>query len=228
MSQFSGFSKQTTDYLKSLDKNNDKAWFDQHRSEYEQLYLEPAKAFVETVSAPLQKISPDIQAQPRVNGSIFRVNRDIRFSKDKTPYRDHIDMWFWDGETRNKAVSGFYLRVTAHEVFVGAGAHGFDAEKLKLYRTAVAHKTTGQTLVKAVDAAKKAGCSVGGEHYKRLPKSFEDADGPVAQLLLHKALFVDVTAKSPIELRSDDFVGFCIDHWKKMAPIHRWLVDNLQ
>lgn len=228
MNQFSGFSKQTTDFLRSLGKNNEKSWFDEHRSEYEEFYLAPAKGFVEAVSVPLRTISPGVQAEPRVNGSIFRVNRDVRFSKDKTPYRDHIDMWFWDGEARNKAVSGFYLRVAANEVIVGAGAHMFDTDRLKRYRTAVGDRTTGAPLLKAVAAVKESGYTVGGEHYKRLPKGFEEADESTAELLRHKALFVDVSVAAPGQLRSEAFVDFCIDHWQKMSPVHRWLVDNLQ
>ncbi len=228
MSQFSGFGKQTTDFLEALGKNNEKPWFDAHRAEYEEFYLEPAKAFVEAVAAPLRAISPTSQAQPRVNGSIFRVNRDIRFSKDKTPYRDHIDMWFWDGEARNRAVSGFYLRIAAKEVIVGAGAHMFDSSNLKRFRSAVSGGSRGAGLVNAVAAARTAGYSIGGEHYKRLPRGFEDADGPTADLLRHNALFVDASVITPKELRSEAFVDYCVGHWEKMAPVHRWLVDHLQ
>lgn len=228
MSDFSGFSKKTTDYLASLGKNNNKPWFDEHRADYEELYLEPAKQFVEAVGPWLKKLSPDVQAQPRVNGSIFRVNRDIRFSKDKTPYKDHIDMWFWDGEDRKKAISGFYIRVAANEVIVGAGAHGFDSARLKAFRNAVADTKTGPSLAKAIEKVESAGYSVGGEHYKRAPKSFEEAKGTTAKLLLHNALFVDFTAKTPKDLRSEQFVDYCINHWSKMAPVHHWLVDELQ
>lgn len=227
MTQFSGFSKQTTNFLKSLGENNEKSWFDEHRSEYEEFYLTPAKEFVEAVSVPLRKIAPSVQAEPRVNGSIFRVNRDVRFSRDKTPYRDHIDMWFWDGEARNKAVSGFYLRVTATEVIVGAGAHMLDADRLNRFRSAVADGTTGAPVLKVVSAMKKSGYTVGGEHYKRLPKGFEQADESTAELLRHKALFVDISVTEPEQLRSEAFVEFCIDHWQKLSPVHRWLVDNL-
>ena len=68
---------------------------------------------------------PGIATEARVNGSIFRINRDTRFSKDKTPYKDHLDFWFWEGQ-RKTALSGLFLRIAPAAVTVGAGAHGFD------------------------------------------------------------------------------------------------------
>lgn len=85
MSPFDGFGPDTVIFLSELSANNNKAWFDSHRSEYETSYIAPAKAFVGAVGAGLQAIAPGIHAEPKVNGSIFRINRDIRFSRDKTP-----------------------------------------------------------------------------------------------------------------------------------------------
>ena len=168
MSTFSGFSDKTTQFLSALGDNNSKLWFDEHRAEYERFHITPAREFVEAVGPALREISPNVQTQPRVNGSIFRINRDVRFSKDKTPYLNHIDMWFWDGEGRSSAVSGFYLRITASEVIVGAGAHIMDADRLTRFRNAVAASGTGTQIARAAEAVGAAGYSVGGEHYKRL------------------------------------------------------------
>ena len=111
MTDFAGFGPKTKKFLRELGRNNDKAWFDAHRSDYEAHYLEPAKAFVEAAGPKLEKIAPNVVCEPRANGSIFRVNRDIRFSKDRTPYKDHIDLWFWEGQ-RKTAISGFFLAST--------------------------------------------------------------------------------------------------------------------
>lgn len=133
MTDFTGFGPSTKKFLRNLGRNNDKAWFDAHRAEYEAYYLEPAKAFVEAVGPKLEKIAPNIAWEPRVNGSIFRVNRDIRFAKHKTPYKDHIDLWFWEG-ARKSALSGFFLRIRDKSVHLGAGSHGFSKEALASYR----------------------------------------------------------------------------------------------
>jgi len=72
---FSGISKDTVRYLTQLSRNNEKVWFDAHREDYERLFIEPAKALVEALRAPLKKLDPKIQAEPRVNGSIMRIHR---------------------------------------------------------------------------------------------------------------------------------------------------------
>jgi uncharacterized protein (TIGR02453 family) len=83
---FSGFPKDTIRFLSGLRKNNDRSWFEGHREQYQVGFVEPAKAFVEAITPRLHKIDPGIRAEARVNGSILRLNRDLRFSKDKTPY----------------------------------------------------------------------------------------------------------------------------------------------
>ena len=82
---FDGFPKTATTFLKGLAKNNSKAWFDANRADYESGLLEPCKDFVVAIGPKLAKIAPDIHAEPKVSGSIMRINRDTRFSKDKTP-----------------------------------------------------------------------------------------------------------------------------------------------
>src|SRR5438876_5955775 len=84
-------------FLRDLRANNNKAWFDAHRKVYEEYLLEPAKQFVLDAGERLRKIAPGIHAEPRVQGgSILRINRDTRFSKDKSPYKNHLDFFFWE------------------------------------------------------------------------------------------------------------------------------------
>ena len=116
------FPLQTQDFLRDLSAHNDREWFDAHRADYQAAYVEPAKAFVAAVAPELERIAPRVCAEPRVLGSIFRINRDTRFSRDKRPYKEHLDLWFWEGERRT-ARSGFYLRVTPELVGIGAGAN---------------------------------------------------------------------------------------------------------
>jgi uncharacterized protein (DUF2461 family) len=100
---FDGFPKQTVDFLAGVRDHNNKKWFDGHRGDYEQAFLAPAVAFSEALAPWLRKIEPEICVEPRVNGSIMRINRDIRFSKDKSPYKDHLDLWFWTGDRKGWA-----------------------------------------------------------------------------------------------------------------------------
>src|SRR4051794_4151449 len=98
MADFSGFSKDTLQFVAELRLNNEKAWFDENRPRYEAAWLEPAKRFVVALGERLKKkVSKTVQYEPKINGSIMRINRDTRFSKDKQPYKTHLDLWFWDG-----------------------------------------------------------------------------------------------------------------------------------
>jgi uncharacterized protein (TIGR02453 family) len=97
MAEFRGFAEEGLRFLDELALNNNKQWFDSHRPQFDEYLLEPAKAYVVEVGARLQeRISPGIHAEPRINGSIMRMNRDIRFSKDKSPYKT----WFDSGSGR--------------------------------------------------------------------------------------------------------------------------------
>jgi len=225
-SSFVGFPAETTRFLRDLAKNNAKPWFDAHRREYEDYWVAPAKEFVVAAGEALRELAP-VEAQPKVNGSIFRVNRDVRFSTDKRPYKDHLDFWFWEGE-RNAAVSGFYLRITADGVGIGAGAHSFDKDRLAAYRGAVIDPKSGKTLRDAVSEVEQAKFDVLGEHYKGLPRGFDTDDEFVGRMLRHSALWVGEDQPAPKVLGSKRFVSWAMTRWSKMEPLHRWLVDTLQ
>lgn len=224
---FRGFPAETQAYLMELSSNNNKVWFDAHRADYEAFYLDPARAFVEAAGEALRSVCPGIRAEPRVNGSIFRVNRDVRFSNDKSPYKDHLDVWFWEGE-RREAVSGYYLRITSDTIGLGVGAHRFDKDRLAAYRTAILDPRRRRRLLAAIDAAASAGCAVAGEHYKRLPTGFADAPAAAHDLLRHNALWVGSDQPAPASFHTRAFVGWAVRRWEKLTPLHRWLVDTLQ
>ena len=226
MAEFTGFPPETMKFLGSLAKNNSKDWFDAHRDDYDDYWVDPAKAFVVAAGEVLQDIAP-VEAQPKVNGSIFRVNRDVRFSNDKRPYKDHLDFWFWEGE-RKTAVSGFFLRVTADGVGIGVGAHGFEKDRLAAYRKAVIGHESGKALQSAVTKIEKAKFEVKGENYKTLPRGFDSANEFTARMLRYNALWVGEDEPAPKSITSKRFVSWAMTRWSKMEPLHRWLVDTVQ
>src|SRR5262249_39822409 len=157
------------------------------RDDYEQAFLAPAQAFVQALGPRLRKIDPGVNAEPRVNGSIMRINRDIRFSKDKSPYKDHLDLWFWSGDRKGWDCSGFFFRLTPERVMGGAGLHGFAPPVLARYRAAVLDPKRGEALARVVASVRKAGYEVGTESYKKVPAG-APADHPRAALLRHGGL----------------------------------------
>jgi uncharacterized protein (TIGR02453 family) len=226
MTDFRGFPAETLRFLGDLANNNDKAWFEAHRDDYDAYWVAPAKAFVLAAGEALQDLAP-IEAQPRVNGSIFRVNRDTRFSKDKTPYKDHLDFWFWEGE-RNRAVSGFYLRITPTQLGVGVGAHRFDRDRLAAFRQAVVDPVHGTGLGAAVTSVEKAGWPVRGEKYKQLPRGFKASNAAQERFLKYGALWCGEDVPIPASLHNRRLLSYAMNRWAKLEPLHRWLVDTLQ
>ena len=226
MSDFAGFPRQTVTFIRRLGENNHREWFQAHRDEYEQYWLEPAQDFVVAVAGPLRRLGTDVHAEPRVNGSIFRINRDIRFSKDKRPYKDHLDLWFWEGD-RKTAVTGYFCRLTAETLVLGAGAHGFDPTQLERYRRAVVADGGGAVLRRAVTSVEKAGWQVAGERYKTVPRGFIAIDPFRERMLRYDGLWVAGEEPMSPVVHGPELVDLCLVRWKTAAPIHRWLVANL-
>jgi uncharacterized protein (TIGR02453 family) len=224
-SSFPGFSRELPAFFRELGENNTKAWFDEHRQDYQRVFAEPAKQFVAAIEPKLRRISRDLQAEPRVNGSIMRVNRDTRFSKDKTPYKTNLSMIFPEGPTFDRARPAFLMQIDVTRLCIGAGQCAFSPEQLELYRGAVAHPKTGAALEKAISKAAESGyTNVGGKHYKRVPQGF-DADDPRAELLRHAGLDVGTQRPLPNELFTADAVDYCVECFRKVRPVQKWLVE---
>ena len=107
-------------FLGQLRRNNRKDWFDVHREEYERLVLEPAKEFVIELGAGLRKLRPKLQVDPRTNYGVKRINRDVRFARDKRPYKDHQTLWWWEGAAKDPA-PGYWFDLTPTRAYLGVG-----------------------------------------------------------------------------------------------------------
>ena len=223
---FSGFPKETFAFLEGIAAHNEKAWFEAHRDIYEAGYVAPARAFVEALGPRLTKIAPGVHYEPRVNGSLSRVNRDIRFSKDKRPYKDHLDIWFWTGEQKGWDCPGFWFRLTAKEVMLGVGMHMFEKEQLESYRHSVVHPRSGKALLAAVGAVRNAGkYEVGGKTRKLMPRGFE-ADPDRAEYLLYEGLYTSTGLPAKAAAKPD-FVDVCLKHYAAAWPIGKWLLAEV-
>ena len=157
-------------FLAMLEKNNNKAWFDEHRADYQQHLLDPLKIMVMALGPRLEKKIPGLKYDPRVNGSIFRINRDTRFSKDKRPYKTNAGVFFWAGGAEKMACPGVYIHLEAKRVMMGAGIYMIATEHMDRYRKFVA--SSGGLLAKAVAKAGAHGFEIGGESLKRVPSGY--------------------------------------------------------
>lgn len=224
MSGFGGFPREGVRFLADLRRHNDREWFTANRDTYENAVLEPARDLVEAVGTELAGAGIDANADPRVGGSIFRINRDTRFSKDKRPYKDHLDLWFWQGPGPSRSRPGYFFRLTPEALFLGAGIHDFERALLERYRAAVADDERGPALARAVAQVERAGYEVGGRSYKRVPAGYDVPDDR-APLLLHGGLYAGVELAHPAELHTARLPQVCVSHFRKLRPLQDWVVE---
>ena len=222
---FDGFPKECISFFRELSVNNSIHWFKQHKREYDEFVLKPVRCFVYDMGERLRLIAPRISADPRTNRSLFRINRDIRFSDDKTPYKTHLAVWFWEGSGPRMECSGFYFHLEPDTLMLGVGIYRFPKPLLEKYRTYAVHKKYGTALEQAINNITGTGnITLGGAHYKRIPGGF-DPHHKNAALLLHNGLYAGEETPIPDELFSGELVDYCFERFILMAPLHRWLVN---
>lgn len=224
---FDGFPGEGQAFLTDLEENNDRDWFKPRKHIFDETIVAPAVAFIEALGERLKLISPHIQYDTRTNGSgsLLRIYRDVRFSKDKRPYKTHVGMVFWEGPLKKMLNPGFYVGFDQSGGGVHSGLHAFSKEQLAAFRAAVDDDAQAAALEEALAAVRATGThEIGGEHYKRVPRGFP-ADHPRADLLRHAGLYTSL--KEPIPwsaLQSPDLVDNILDLCADAAPLHRWLV----
>jgi len=223
-SPFNGFPNEAILFFVELSANNNKTWFAEHKPEFEKFVMTPARDFVVAMGERLQELSPGITADPRVNKSIFRIYRDIRFSKDKTPYKTNLGLWFWVGGGAKVENPGYYFHLDAENLMVGVGSHSFSKPQLKAYRDAVVDPELGPALTKVVSDLVGKGYGIGQKTYKRAPRGY-DPDHQYADLLLYSGLTSGIDLGIPSELHSPALLELCFQRYRDMAPMVYWLQE---
>jgi len=171
-SRYARFYPETIEFLEKLSRNNNRDWFKEHKSRYEEDVLDVALRFVQSMQDPLGDIAPRFVALPtRVGGSLMRVYRDTRFSKDKTPYKTNIGIQFRHEAAKDVHAPGYYVHIAPQQVFVGVGMWRPDSEPLRRIRERIAAKPAewrraigGRTFVRHF--------ALGGESLLRPPRGF--------------------------------------------------------
>ena len=198
-------------FMRDLEANNNRDWFAANKERYLADLRDPSLEFVVDFGSSLVKISPSFLADPRPNGgALFRIYRDIRFSKDKRPYKDHTGLHFRHQAGKSAHTPGFYLHLQPGNCFVGVGLWRPDNPTLKLIRDSLV-KDPG-LWKKAVGGKKfREAFQVSGASLKRPPKGY-DADHPLIEILKMK----DFTAFAPLTQKQvtapgflDEFAGLC-------------------
>lgn len=222
---FHGFPQETLRFYRELKANNNREWFQAHKEEYEKYVLLPASAFVVTLGRRLKELHEDLHYDPRTNGrgSLMRIYRDLRFSKDKTPYKTRMGVRFWLGQKGGSGPSpGYFLHIEPSHGEVYSGMHGFPKPVLEAYRAAAADDEKGRELQDVLKDLRDQGYEVGGESLKRVPRGY-DPDHAHAALLRYKSLYARGPRILPEVITSPAFVDVSFSQSKAMWPLNRWL-----
>ncbi|MEE9322025.1 MAG: TIGR02453 family protein [Granulosicoccus sp.] len=167
------FSVDTFKFLNELASNNNREWFDRNRQRYEDEVREPAFDYIRSMEKPIADISPHfIVAAKKTGGSLMRVIRDLRFSKDKTPYKTNIGIQFRHAAGKDVHAPGFYLHIEPSEMFLAAGIWRPDNPTLNKVRTLIDEYPDEWDKIKRNLTSKKNDFEFHGESLKKAPKGF--------------------------------------------------------
>jgi len=223
MGQFQGFHDDTGKFFRGLAKNNDRVWFQAHKAEYEEGWNAPMKCLLDDVHAAIDPLYAycDLDA-PKV----FRIYRDVRFAKDKAPYKTHVGGFIpvkRSGSRVTDVPMALYFQVGT-ENFGAAGHYMMEPSSLARFRAALVDEARGKELDKILASLKRKGL-VAQSHdaLKRVPKGF-DAEHPRADLLRRKGLHVSFPTMPKGLLTSPKLVPWLRDQCKITAPLVEWLV----
>ncbi|TFH21364.1 MAG: DUF2461 domain-containing protein [Myxococcales bacterium] len=188
-SSFHGFPPDLLRFLRELKANNDREWFNANKQRYREAVLEPMCEFISAMDAVLAKVSDCFVADPRPNGgSMFRIYRDVRFSHDKRPYKEHAACHFRHMAGKDAHAPGFYVHLEPDDVFFGGGIWLAPGPVLQRVREAIVDDTERWMEITGSSAFKRRFGGVGGEGLKRAPRGF-DPDHPCIEDLKRKTFF---------------------------------------
>jgi uncharacterized protein (TIGR02453 family) len=226
---FAGFADTQGKFFKQLAKNNDAEWFRPRKEEFEAGWRDPMKALLSEVRDKLEPAYPDcFLADPK----IFRLNRDVRFSTDKAPYKTSVSGLLMarphnkEREGVTEVPAALYFQIGSEDI-AACGQYGMSGPGLQRYRAALLDEKRGAELHKIVKSLEKAGYTLGAmETLKKAPRGI-DPDHPRVELLKRKGLMVSLPKVPRALWTSKELVKNLVASAKKAAPLVRWLVHEV-
>ena len=225
--EFKGFSKKTLPFLESIRKNNNKEWFEAHKSDYEELILNPSRTFVIEMGEHLQALEPTINAEPKINKSLYRIYRDTRrMGANKAPIKHRIGMIFWQGNNKRMQSSSFYLHFSPEELYVAVGVRWFEKPMLDAYREYILDDSKRAELdgiLKSIKS-KDTGYTHLEKGYKRYPRGF-NAEMPNVDLALYKGMATYKMLDPKLITKGEEFIDTLYKIYEDMLPLQQYMYE---
>lgn len=220
------FSEDTFKFLEQLAKNNNRPWFNEHKPIYEQTVRSPALDFIEAMQPVIKKLSPNFTAvAKKTGGSLMRVYRDARFSKDKTPYKTNIGIQFRHVAGKDVHAPGFYLHISPNECFLGSGIWHPDSKALSRIREMISDNPNAWKKITSHKNFKRH-FELSGDSLKTYPRGYAK-DHPMI-LDLKRKDFIAIHPLSREEILSPDLVKTMHQRFKIASDLMDYLCNALE
>jgi len=223
---FEGFPQGGLAFLRDLAEHNDRDWFEAHRSAWDLQIVPAMLEWCGALAGRLRDVMPGLVFVPRVGGSLYRLNRDIRFSRDKRPYKTHVAALLWEGAEKHDS-PGVYLHVAPGEVIFGGGIYAFEEARLDRWRKLLHNAASAERLQAALAAAKGGGLKLEISEKLQRPARGFDPEGPRAELSKYKGLAVGKRSRSGKWLHTGQALDRAEAVARAYAPLHAWMRDEL-
>lgn len=207
MAEFTGFPEAALDFYDDLEVDNTKSFWDAHKAIYD-----------ESVKAPMVALT-DALAQEFGAAKVFRPYRDVRFAKDKTPYKNHQGAFVGVGPA-----TGWYVEVAAPGVRVGGGVYEMSGERLAAMREAMADDKTGPALERILGDLERGGFGIAGDRLKTVPRGY-DKDHPRIDLLRMKTVLGMQEYGFEPFIHTADLLDRVREDWRRLRPLVNWITD---
>jgi len=219
MSAFAGFPRDAWRFLDLLADDNAAGCFDRHRATYQSAIAGPSHALVEDLVPRLAAdVHPALTGEAKVGRSLFRINRDTRFSADKTPYKTYVDFLFWAGGGDPRSSAACIVRLTSTRVLTGAGRIGLRGDELQRYRERVADPVDGPNLRGVVDRLVASGATISDSVRARPPRPYS-TEHANADLLCRDGFHLARVEPHPASIADRRFVDWLVDRLQPYAGL---------
>lgn len=229
MSDFKGFPEDCLTFFTELIANNNRDWFQRNKERYKNSVVYPMSDFIAAIAPRLEAIAPMYIADPRPHGgSMFRIYRDVRFSRDPKPYKEHLACQFRHQAGRDAHAPGYYVHIAPDGVRFGGGIYLPPAPVLNKIRHFIDENPQGwQTIRRDPDFQRHFPDGIRGDSLKRAPKGFPN-DHPDIMDIRRKTLFVMHPLKNVKEITRPDFVDKVEESLQRATPFMRFLTNAVE
>lgn len=219
-------TKDLRQFFIDLSRNNHKEWFDENRKRYENHVKKPLYQLVGDVIELVKKIDPNVTMQPK--DAVFRINRDIRFSKDKSPYKLHVAAHISPSVKKDTQTPGIYFQVSAESLWIGSGIYEPDKQTLEDIRYHIAgHQEQFSQLISNKTFLRYFKSGIAGEKNKVIPKELKEA-AERQPLIYNKQFYYFAEYEDDSIIFGDTLAAFIVEHFKAAQPLNTFFREAIK